>query len=187
MRLCVLTFVACLSLACTALAQPAPQSGDWTVRDFRFHDGEVLPVLKLHYVTLGSPANPAVLVLHGTGGNGAGMLGGSFGGNLFGPGQPLDAATHFIIAPDAIGSGGSSKPSDGLRMSFPAYDYADMVQAQYRLLTEHLGVKHLALVTGNSMGGMLTWLWGETYPDFMDALVPLASSPAAGSSASSRS
>ncbi len=177
MRLCALTLAALLSFAVAAEAQPAPRRGDWIIHDFRFHDGQVLPALKLHYVTLGSPTHPAVLVLHGTGGNGEGMLGGSFGGNLFGPGQPLDAATHYIIAPDAIGSGASSKPSDGLRMRFPAYDYGDMVQAQYRLLTEHLGVKHLALVTGNSMGGMLTWLWGETYPDFMDALVPLASSP----------
>jgi homoserine O-acetyltransferase len=177
MRLCVLTLAAALSIAFAARAQPAPQPGDWTIHDFRFHDGEVLPALRLHYVTLGSPANPAVLVLHGTGGSGAAMLGGSFGGNLFGPGQPLDAATHYIIAPDAIGSGGSSKPSDGLRMKFPSYDYLDMVVAQRRLLTEHLGVKHLSLVIGNSMGGMLTWLWGETYPDEMDALVPLASSP----------
>jgi len=179
MRFYALSVAAVLAfgLLTAARAQPAPQQGDWVVHDFRFHGGEILPALKLHYVTLGSPANPAVLVLHGTGGDGAGMLGGSFGGNLFGPGQPLDAATHYIIAPDAIGSGASSKPSDGLRMTFPAYDYGDMVAAQYRLLTEHLGVKHLALVTGNSMGGMLTWLWGETYPDFMDALVPLASSP----------
>jgi len=179
MRFYALSVAAVLAfgLLTAARAQPAPQQGDWVVHDFRFHGGEILPALKLHYVTLGSPANPAVLVLHGTGGDGAGMLGGSFGGNLFGPGQPLDAATHYIIAPDAIGSGASSKPSDGLRMTFPAYDYGDMVAAQYRLLTEQLGVKHLALVTGNSMGGMLTWLWGETYPDFMDALVPLASSP----------
>jgi homoserine O-acetyltransferase len=160
-----------------AHAQPAPQQGDWTIHDFRFHTGEVMADMKVHYATLGSPSNPAVLVLHGTGGNGAGMLGGSFGGALFGPGQPLDAATHYIIAPDTIGAGRSAKPSDGLRMTFPAYDYGDMVHAQYRLLSEHLGVRHLALVTGNSMGGMLTWLWGETYPDYMDALVPLASSP----------
>lgn len=176
-RLNILTLIAALALAGAARAQPAPRQADWTLHDFRFHTGEVMAQMKVHYTTLGSPSNPAVLVLHGTGGNGAGMLGGSFGGNLFGPGQPLDAATHFIIAPDAIGAGGSSKPSDGLHMKFPAYDYADMVQAQYRLLTEHLGVKHLAVVTGNSMGGMLTWLWGETYPDYMDALVPLASSP----------
>ncbi|MEO6339386.1 MAG: alpha/beta fold hydrolase [Caulobacteraceae bacterium] len=158
-----------------ALAQP--KGGTWTIRDFRFHTGETLPELKQHYVTLGSPANPAVLVLHGTGGTGEGMLNPAFGGELFGPGQPLDSSRYFIVIPDTIGAGGSSKPSDGLRMRFPAYDYADMVEAQHRLLTEHLGIKHLKLVTGNSMGGMLTWLWGEAYPDFMDALVPLASQP----------
>ena len=161
--------------AAPALAQP--KSETWTIHDFRFHTGETLPELKQHYVTLGSPANPAVLVLHGTGGTGEGMLSPAFGGELFGPGQPLDASRYFIVIPDVIGAGGSSKPSDGLRMKFPAYDYGDMVEAQHRLLTEHLGVKHLKLVTGNSMGGMLTWLWGETYPDFMDALVPLASQP----------
>ena len=166
-----------LLLLAAAPARAQQQEGTWTLRDFRFHTGETLPELKQHYVTLGSPANPAVLGLHGTGGNGAGMLGPAFGGELFGPGKPLDASRYFIVIPDTIGAGASSKPSDGLRMKFPAYDYADMIAAQYRLLTEHLGVKHLKLVTGNSMGGMLTWLWGETYPDFMDALVPLASQP----------
>ena len=164
-----------LSFATPALAQP--KDGNWTVSDFRFHTGETLPELKLHYITLGSPANPAVLVLHGTGGTAEGMLSPAFGGELFGPGKPLDAERYFIVIPDVIGAGRSSKPSDGLRMRFPAYDYDDMVQAQYRLLTEHLGVKHLKLVIGNSMGGMLTWMWGETHPDFMDALVPLASQP----------
>ena len=164
-------------LATPALAQPTPQDATWTIPGFKFHTGETLAEMKVHYLTLGSPSSPAVLVLHGTGGNAQGMLGAAFGGQLFGPGQPLDAATHYIVIPDTIGAGASSKPSDGLRMKFPAYDYADMVEAQHRLLTEHLGVKHLALVTGNSMGGMLTWAWGEAYPDFMDALVPLASSP----------
>ena len=169
--------LAALSLAAPSHAQPARQDATWTIRDFHFRSGETLAEMKVHYITLGSPTSPAVLVLHGTGGTGEGMLGGAFGGQLFGPGQPLDAATHYIIAVDTIGAGASSKPSDGLRMKFPAYDYADMVEAQHRLLTEHLGVKHLAVVTGNSMGGMLTWTWGEAYPDFMDALVPLASSP----------
>ena len=158
---------------------PVRHDGDFVIREFHFHTGETLPELKQHYVTLGDPRNPAVLVLHGTSGNGAGMLNAAFGGELFGPGAPLDAAHHFIILPDSIGAGGSSKPSDGLRMKFPRYDYDDVVAAQYRLLTEHLGVRHLELVTGNSMGGMLTWMWGEAYPDYMDGLVPLASQPSA--------
>jgi homoserine O-acetyltransferase len=169
-----------LLLAGMARAQaPQANSQTWTIQNFRFQDGSVLPSMKVHYLTLGSPANPAVLVLHGTGGDGAGLLGPAFGGQLFGPGQPLDARRYFIILPDAIGHGGSSKPSDGLRMRFPAYDYADMIEVQHRLLTEQLGVKHLAVVTGNSMGGMLTWQWGVQYPDFMDVLVPLASQPSA--------
>jgi len=171
--------LAAMAIATAAQAQiPQPNSETWTIRNFRFHDGSVLPEMKVHYLTLGSPTNPAVLVLHGTGGDGAGMLSPNFGGRLFGPGQPLDATRWFIILPDAVGHGASSKPSDGLRMGFPAYDYADMVEAQHQLLAQHLGVKHLALVTGNSMGGMVTWQWGEQYPDFMDAVVPLASTPA---------
>jgi homoserine O-acetyltransferase len=167
------------ALAMSAGEAPARHEGDFVVRDFRFHTGETLPELKQHYVTLGDPKNPAVLVLHGTNGNGAGLLNAAFGGELFGPGQPLDAARHFIILPDCIGTGKSSKPSDGLRMKFPRYTYEDMIVAQHRLLAEHLGIRHLKLVTGNSMGGMLTWMWGEAYPDFMDGLVPLASTPAA--------
>ncbi len=167
-------------MAAMALAGAAnaaePQSGTWTAPDFRYHTGERAP-LRQHYLTLGSPANPAVLVLHGTGGSAEGLLNESFGGQLFGPGQPLDAARYFIIIPDTIGHGQSSKPSDGQRMRFPAYDYGDMIQAQHRLLTEHLHVTHLKLVIGNSMGGMLTWQWGETYPDFMETLVPLATQP----------
>ena len=120
-----------------------------------------------------------MLVLHGTGGSAASMLDAGFAGELFGPGQPLDASKYYIILPDGIGHGKSSKPSDGLRMKFPQYDYDDMVEAQYRLLTEGLGIRHLRLVIGNSMGGMQTWLWGEKYPDFMDALVPMASQPTA--------
>jgi len=118
-----------------------------------------------------------VLVLHGTTGSGAGMLSPAFGGELFGPGQPLDASRYYIILPDAIGTGKSSRPSDGMRANFPKYNYDDMVDAQYRLVKEHLGVKHLRLIVGNSMGGMQTWIWGQKYPDFMDALLPMASQP----------
>jgi len=155
---------------------PPPQQGDWIARDFKFHDGKVIPELHLHYTTVGAPSGQAVLILHGTGGSGSSMLTPDYAGE-FGPGQPLDATKYFIVLPDAIGHGQSAKPSDGLRMKFPQYDYADMVLAQYRLLTEGLGVRHLRLVTGNSMGGMETWLWGERFPDFMDALVPMASQP----------
>jgi homoserine O-acetyltransferase/O-succinyltransferase len=167
------------ALATSAADAPPRHDGDFVIHDFRFHTGERLPELKQHYVTLGDPKNPAVLVLHGTSGTGAGMLNAAFGGELFGPGQPLDASRHFIILPDCIGAGKSSRPSEGLHMKFPRYTYEDMIEAQHRLLTEHLGVRHLQLVTGNSMGGMLTWVWGEAYPDFMDGLVPLASQPSA--------
>ena len=156
---------------------PAPKEGDWVARDFRFHTGEVVPELRLHYTTVGAPSGEPVLILHGTAGSGTGMLGPAFGGELFGPGQPLDATKFFIILPDAIGAGKSAKPSDGLRAKFPNYNYDDMVLAQYRLVTEGLGLRHLRLVLGNSMGGMHTWLWGVKYPGFMDALVPMASQP----------
>jgi homoserine O-acetyltransferase len=166
------------ALACAAADYPTPVEGDWTVRDFRFHAGETLPELRLHYTTVGNPsADSAVLIMHGTGGSGRAFLSQQFGGQLFGPGQPLDATKYYIILPDGLGSGKSSKPSDALKMKFPHYDYADMVAAQYRLVTEHLGVKHLRLVMGTSMGAMHTWMWGEMYPDFMDALMPLASAP----------
>jgi homoserine O-acetyltransferase/O-succinyltransferase len=158
---------------------PRPQQGDFVVKDFRFHTGEVLPELKLHYMTLGAPTGDPVLVLHGSSGSGQTMMAKSFAGELFGPGQSLDTAKYFIIIPDAIGSGKSSRPSNGLRTGFPKYNYDDTVAAQYRLLTEHLGVRHLKLVIGQSMGGMLTWIWGETYPDFMSVLVPLGSQPTA--------
>jgi homoserine O-acetyltransferase/O-succinyltransferase len=161
---------------------PTPVEGDWVVRDFRFHTGEVLPELRLHYTTVGARTGEPVLILHGTAGSGTSMLNKDFAGELFGPGQPLDATRYFIILPDAIGTGKSTKPSDGLRAKFPQYDYDDMVQAQYRLVKEHLGVRHLRLVLGNSMGGMQTWIWGEKYPDFMDGLVPMASLPTAMSS-----
>ena len=156
----------------------SPMQGDWNVTDFRFHTGQVLPALNLHYTTLGDPSHEAVLVLHGTGGAGANMLTPDFAGALFGPGQPLDASRYFIILPDAIGHGRSSKPSDGLRAAFPEYNYVDMVEAQYRLVTEKLGLRHLRAVIGNSMGGMHTWLWGVAHPGFMDALIPMASEPA---------
>ena len=165
------------STATHAAGYPERREADWIVPSFTFHTGETLNNLRLHYITVGDPRHPAVLLLHGTYRSGADMLGKDFGGELFGPGQALDASKHFIIMPDAIGTGKSSKPSDGLRMAFPQYNYADMVLAQYRLVTEGLGVKHLRLVMGNSMGGMQTWLWGETYPAMMDALVPMASQP----------
>lgn len=161
---------------------PASKEGSWVVRDFRFHTGETLPELRLHYTTVGDPTGEPVVVLHGTTGSGTGMLTAGFAGELFGPGQPLDASRYYVILPDAIGTGKSSKPSDGLRAKFPQYNYNDMVDAQYRLVKEHLGIKHLRLVMGNSMGGMQTWIWGQRYPGFMDALVPMASLPSEMSS-----
>jgi homoserine O-acetyltransferase len=156
---------------------PAPKEGDWVAKDFKFHTGEVLPTVNLHYTTVGAATGEPVLVLHGTLGAGSSFLNADFADQLFGPGQPLDATKYYIILPDALGSGKSTKPSDGLRAKFPLYNYDDMVAAQYRLVTEGLGVKRLRLVIGNSMGGMQTWLWGVTYPQFMDALVPMASQP----------
>lgn len=156
---------------------PAPKEASWMVRDFRFHNGEVLPELRLHYTTVGSLSGEPVLILHGTDGAGTNLLNSGFAGELFGPGQPLDATRYFIILPDAIGAGQSSKPSDGLRTKFPRYNYDDMVRAQHRLVHEHLGVKRLRLVLGQSMGGMHTWIWGTMFPDFMDAVVPMASMP----------
>jgi len=169
--------LALLTMASVAADYPAPKEGSWVVRDFRFHTGEVLPELRLNYTTVGSPGGDPVLILHGTTGSGASMLTPAFAGELFGPGQPLDATRYFIILTDAIGTGKSGKPSDGLRASFPKYNYDDMVEAQYRLVKEHLGVRHLRLVLGNSMGGMQTWIWAEKYPEFMDAAVPMASLP----------
>jgi homoserine O-acetyltransferase/O-succinyltransferase len=166
-----------IAVAGSAADYPAPKEGSWVVRDFRFHTGEVLPELRLHYTTVGAPTGEPVLILHGTAGSGANMLTPAFAGELFGLGQPLDANRYYIILPDAIGTGKSSKPSDGLRTKFPKYNYDDMVDAQYRLVTEHLGVRHLRLVLGNSMGGMQTWIWAQKYPDFMDAAVPMASLP----------
>lgn len=168
--------------AALAADYPTPQEGSAVLRDFRFHTGEVLPELRVSYRTVGAPTGEPVLVLHGTAGSAASMLTPAFAGELFGAGQPLDATRYFIVLPDALGAGKSSKPSDGLRARFPRYDYDDMVLAQYRLVTEVLGIKHLRLVMGNSMGGMHTWIWGTTYPDVMDALAPMASQPTAMSS-----
>ncbi|MEZ2352921.1 alpha/beta fold hydrolase [Caballeronia sp. RCC_10] len=162
---------------CDAADYPAPREADWIARDFRFSTGDVMPEVRLHFRTIGDPSGEPVLVLHGTTGTGASMLTPGFADELFGPGQPLDAHKHLIILPDALGAGGSSKPSDGLRTRFPAYNYDDMVFAQHRLLTEHLNIRHLRLLIGNSMGGMHAWIWGVRYPDFMDALVPMASQP----------
>ena len=165
--------------------QPArPAGADFVLRDFRFASGETLPELRLHYIALGRPRRDpagvvrnAVLILHGTTGSGGGFLSRGFGGELFGPGQLLDTARYYVILPDGIGHGGSSKPSDGLHARFPRYTYDDMVDAQRRLLTEGLGVAHLRLVMGTSMGCMHAWVWGERYPDFADGLVPLACAP----------
>jgi homoserine O-acetyltransferase len=168
-----------ISLAANAADYPAAKEGDWVARDFRFHTGEVLPEVRLHYRTIGKPEGIPVVVLHGTGSSGLSMLTPAFAGELFGPGQPLDAEKYFIILPDAIGHGNSTKPSDGLKTKFPQYNYADMVDAQYRLVAEGLGIKHVRMVIGNSMGGMNVWLWGEKYPGYMDVLVPMASQPTA--------
>ena len=163
---------------------PAPATGDFPLPNFRFESGETLPVLNLHYTTVGQPRRDktgkvvnAVLIMHGTTGAGQNFLTERFADYLFGPGQLLDAAKYYLILPDAIGHGQSSKPSNGLRMQFPKYTYDDMVTANYRLLTEKLGVGHARLIMGTSMGGMETWVWGYKYPDFMDALLPLASLP----------
>ncbi len=171
--------LACVTLPVFAADKLAPKEADWVAPQFTFHTGEVLANVRLHYLTLGDPSGEPVLILHGTAGSAASMLAPSFADALFGEGQPLDAHKYFIILPDALGAGRSAKPSDGLRTKFPEYDYADMVLAQYRLVHEGLGLQHLRLVMGNSMGGMNTWVWGVAYPDFMDALVPMASQPAA--------
>lgn len=176
--------VFCSGLAAAA-DYPAPVEGDFVIRNFLFSKSEALPELRLHYRTLGKPVKDAkgvvrnaVWIGHGTGGSGAQFLRPEFAGELFGAGQLLDATKYFIVLPDGIGHGRSSKPSDGLKGRFPQYGYDDMVTSQYRLLTEGLGINHLRLVMGTSMGGMHTWVWGEKYPDYMDALMPLASLPA---------
>ncbi|HKD45442.1 MAG TPA: alpha/beta fold hydrolase [Candidatus Angelobacter sp.] len=180
---CVL-FLAVAVRAALGADYPTPQPGDFVVKNFQFKSGESLAEVKLHYYTVGKPLKDAggqvrnaVLILHGTGGSGRQFLTPTFGGVLFGPGQLLDATKYFIILPDNVGHGQSSKPSDGLHMRFPHYEYDDMIELQYRLLTQGLGVNHLRLVMGTSMGGMHTWLWGEQHPDFIDAAMPLASQP----------
>src|SRR5256886_1982053 len=181
-------FVILLSIFAARFASgadyPAPTESDFTIRDFKFASGETLPELRVHYRTLGKPEKDAqgkttnaVLIMHGTTGSGAQFIRPEFAGELFGNDQPLDATKFFIVLPDGIGHGKSSKPSDGMHAKFPRYGYVDMVEADYRLLTEGLGVDHARLVMGTSMGGMHTWLWGELHPDFMDALMPLASLP----------
>jgi homoserine O-acetyltransferase len=181
------SFIAVLLLASTAVVAqnyPAPTEGDAVFKNFKFTSGETLPELRIHYRTLGDPRRDAqgivrnaVLILHGTTGSGTQFIRPEFAGELFGVGQPLDATKFFIVLPDGIGHGKSSKPSDGLHAKFPRYGYIDMIEAQRRLLVDALHVNHLRLVMGTSMGGMHTWLWGELHPDFMDALMPLASLP----------
>jgi homoserine O-acetyltransferase len=168
-----------VSVTAMAAEYPAPKEGDFIAKDFKFHTGEVMAEVRLHYTTIGEPTGQPVVVLHGSGGSAAAMLTPSFAGELFGAGQPLDASKYYIILPDSIGHGKSSKPSDGMKTAFPKYDYQDMVDAQYRLVKEGLGINHLRLVIGNSMGGMHAWLWGVRYPQTMDALVPMASQPTA--------
>ncbi len=170
--------------AAQAAPYPGPIHGDFVIRDFRFAGGEVLPELKLHYFTLGAPARDAngrvtnaVLLLHGTGGKGANFLTDGFAGELFGTGQPLDAQRFYIIVPDNLGHGKSTKPSDGLRAKFPRYGYADMVAVQRRLVTDGLGIQHLRLIIGTSMGGMHAWMWVVNDPDLMDAVLPMVCLP----------
>jgi homoserine O-acetyltransferase/O-succinyltransferase len=187
-------FIAAISLAVMladhasaaepAATYPTPVEGDYVIKAFTFTSGQSLPELRIHYRTLGKPVRGprgmvrnAVLIGHGTGGSGDGFLRPQFAGELFGPGQPLDATKFFIVLPDGIGHGKSSKPSDGLHARFPHYGYTDMVTAEFRLLTDGLGVNHARLIMGTSMGGMQTWVWGEEHPEFMDALMPLASLP----------
>jgi homoserine O-acetyltransferase len=180
---CILILLAANPLS-AAVNYPAPSSEDWLCSRFHFSSGEEFPELRIHYRTLGRPQSDpagrvtnAILVLHGTTGSGGQFIRAEFAGELFGPGQLLDVSRYFIVLPDGIGHGESSKPSDGLHTRFPKYGYVDMISAQYRLVTERLRVNHLRLVMGTSMGGMHTWLWGELHPDFMDGLVPLACLP----------
>jgi homoserine O-acetyltransferase/O-succinyltransferase len=186
MNLRCVVFLLCLWAGMSLCAADFPQArpGDYVVKDFQFKSGERLPEVKLHYYTLGTPQRDstgkvrnAVLILHGTGGSGKQFQSANFAGVLFGPGQLLDVTKYFVILPDNIGQGDSTKPSDGLHMRFPRYEYDDMIELQYRLLTQGLGVNHLRLVMGTSMGGMHSWLWAEQHPDFMDAAMPLASQP----------
>jgi len=184
-RLFAVLMIVSIAPAILLAQYPTPQQRDFVIKNFRFTSGEVLPELRIHYRTLGKPERDsqgvvrnAVLIMHGTGGSGSSLINPIFAGELFRPGGVLDAEKYFLILPDGIGHGGSSKPSDGLRARFPHYGYLDMVEAQYQLVTQGLGLNHLRLVMGTSMGAMQTWLWGERHPDFMDALMPLASLPA---------
>jgi homoserine O-acetyltransferase len=188
MRMKTLAFTVCVVLAAgqalPAADYPAPTPGEYVVRDYRYASGVTLHQTRIHYRTLGNPQRDdkgivrnAVLILHGTTGSGEQFLRDEFAGELFGKGQPLDATRYYIVLPDGVGHGKTSKPSDGLHLRFPHYGYRDMIAVQHQLLTEGLKVNHLRLVLGTSMGGMHAWLWGETYPDFMDALLPLASLP----------
>jgi len=180
----VLLFLIFFAVAAHAAEYPPPNEGDFIARNFKFTSGETMPELRLHYRTLGKSVRDAkgvtqnaVVIMHGTTGSGAQFIRPEFAGELFGPGQPLDTTKFFVVLPDGIGHGKSSKPSDGMRLKFPHYGYRDMVEAEYQLLTEGLGVNHARLIMGTSMGGMHTWLWGEIHPEFMDALMPLASLP----------
>jgi homoserine O-acetyltransferase len=186
LRSCVLSvfLLVCFAKTYGQTKYPDPLEGDYKVKNFQFESKESLPELNLHYRTIGKPITGkngqiknAILIMHGTTGASTDFTNDRFAGHLFGPGQILDATKYYIILTDAIGHGKSSRPSDGMHMKFPKYTYNDMVKAQYILLTEHLGIKHLRLVMGTSMGAMHTWVWGYTYPDFMDALMPLASLP----------
>ena len=177
MKLSKLAFLVAFVALSAHADYPAPQEGSWVARDFKFHTGETFPELRMHYRTVGAPGGEPVVVLHGTTGSGASMLTPAFAGELFGPGQPLDAKRYYIVLPDSLGHGRSSKPSDGMRTKFPRYNYDDMVDAAHRLLTEGLKVRHARLVIGNSMGGMQTWIWAQKNPGFMDVAVPMASLP----------
>jgi homoserine O-acetyltransferase len=177
LKLSMIALVIAVSPIGAWASYPAPQEGDWIVRDFQFNSGDRLAELRLHYRTIGPRSGEAVLILHGSGSDGSQYVASSFADELFDVGQPLDATKYFIILPDSIGHGKSSKPSDGLKGRFPHYDFNDMVRAQYRLVTEHLGIRHLRLIMGGSMGGMHTWLWGEMYPQIADALMPLQCLP----------
>jgi homoserine O-acetyltransferase len=183
-RISIVLLSASVATIASAADYPAPTESDFTIRDFKFQSGETSPELRIHYRTLGAPQKDlqgkttnAVLIMHGTTGSGTQFIRPEFAGELFGKDQPLDATKYFIVLPDGIGHGKSSKPSDGMHAKFPHYGYVDMVEADYRLLTEALAVNHARLIMGTSMGGMHTWLWGELHPDFMDALMPLASLP----------
>jgi len=177
-------FLALVAALPVVAAEPVVTEADFIARDFRFQSGEVLPEVRLHYRTIGQPQRGpdgrignAVLLLHGTTATGRQFLAPGYVNELYGPGQPLDTSKFFLIVPDGLGRGGSTKPSDGLRAKFPRYGYLDVVAAQHLLVTRGLGVDHLRLVLGTSMGGMQTWLWGERHPDMMDALLPITSQP----------